>query len=138
MSPSGSSDDQGGLAARSPGDAPAGRRADPTGGRCEDQDREAIHSADDVRFIADEAQPRAALADFAAAGRAAAPGGDAGDQDREAIHSAAAAGASWDGTSTSGAIGSSENRSPVRACEMPVVRTMVRPVYSGYSWLTEA
>lgn len=69
---------------------PVGRRADPTGGRCEDQDREAIHSA-------------------------------------------AAAGASWDGTSTSGAIGSSENRSPVRACEMPVVRTMVRPVYSGYS-----
>ena len=90
MSPSGSSDDQGGLAARSPGDDSGRATSGPDRGRCEDQDREAIHSA-------------------------------------------AAAGASWDGTSTSGAIGSSENRSPVRACEMPVVRTMVRPVYSGYS-----
>ena len=72
------------------------------------------------------------------AGRVRRAGPHRGGQDREAIHSAAAAGAPSGGVSTSGAIGSSPNRSPVRACEVPVVSTMVRPVYSGNSWLTEA
>ena len=72
------------------------------------------------------------------AGRVRRAGPHRGGQDRETIHSAAAAGAPSGGVSTSGAIGSSPNRSPVRACEVPVVSTMVRPVYSGNSWLTEA